>query len=366
MFTSNNKTSLNQGKQFITMQKMFNRVIKNIGKSNYVGIEGASGNDDPTKMDVLTTSFRNTLGEYEAAFTLHLAGAMNDKKGIFQYYDKTVKLENDDDVYWITNKGVKRKLTAPETIDTGNTVDDLVSKLVENHQCKQPRVINKQILELFTKGADLDFIRASDSAETGNEYIWQKCNSPWEHGGHFIQQDGVPSQLGWYDWKGKKHLFKSGLTKDKVHNSFPKKSTSHITHNIPVDEWNLMKDGSPELDENTPRPGISQNNKQPTILQLNNKLIDLAHEMKDHIDMIVNRGDDTDEASKEAQSALEVLIATVKQQRKEIKELKTEIFSLDANITDNKHLVKSINLRYITWGISLITLSLLIMHQINK
>ena len=54
------------------------------------------------------------------------------------------------------------------------------------------------------------------------------------------------------------------------------------------------------------------------------------------------------------------------QKELKIKTLEKEIHSLDTTIGDNTHLVKSINLRYIAWGISLITIGLIGMHQLKK
>ena len=364
MFASNNKTSLNQGKQFRTMQKMFNKVIKNIGKSNYIGMEGLD-HDEESKMDTLTKSFRNTLVEYEEAFRLHLSGALVDENNIFQYYGKTIK--SGDKLYWITNKGVKRELMVPEDDTYSIHTPEGRNKIAVAHGCKLPDTtdIDSTTLNLFELGQPLKFKQNTslENAATGERYIWQKCNSQWEIGGHFIKREGS-EELGWYDWKGKKHLFKTGLLKENIHNSCPKRDSNKPTYEVKENEWNLMTNGG-TLNENSPCPGPIKDNKS-TILILNNNLIDLAKEMKYEIDSINNRNQDTKESSTDANMAVTMLISELTQHRKQVTELQKEIFSLDTSITDNKHLVKAINLRYVTWGISLITISLLIMHQINK
>ena len=364
MFASNNKTSLNQGKQFRTMQKMFNKVIKNIGRSNYIGMEGLD-HDEESKMDTLTKSFRNTLVDYEEAFRLHLSGALVDENNIFQYYGKTIKAGNK--LYWITNKGVKRELMAPEEDTYSIHTPEGRKKIAVAHGCKLPDTteINSTILNLFELGQPLKFKQNTslENGATGERYIWQKCNSQWEIGGHFIKRAGS-EELGWYDWKGKKHLFQTGLLKENIHNSCPKRDPNKPTYEVKENEWNLMTAGG-TLDENSPCPGPLRDNKS-TILVLNNKLIDLAKEMKSEIDSINNRNQDTKESSNDANMAVTMLISELSQHREQVTELQKEIFSLDTSITDNKHLVKAINLRYVTWGISLITISLLIMHQINK
>jgi len=363
MFVSNNKTSLNQGKQFRTMQQMFNKVIKNIGKSNYIGMEGLD-HDEESKMDSLTKSFRNTLVEYEESFRLHLAGAMSNENNLVQYYGKTIA--SGGALYWITNNGVKRELKAPEDNTYSIHTPEGRKKTAIAHGCKLSEDdLDIATLNLFETGQPLKFKQNSSLENAAGEgrYIWQKCNSQWENGGHFIKREGS-EELGWYDWKGTKHLFEPGLLKDNIHNSCPKRSSNKPTYEVKANEWNLMNKGG-TLNKNSPCPGPQEDGK-PTIILLNNKLIELAKEMKIEIDDINNRSSDTRDSSNEVNMAVTMLINELTQHRKQVKELQKEIFSLDTTITDNKHLVKAINLRYVTWGISLITISLLLMHQINK
>ena len=88
--------------------------------------------------------------------------------------------------------------------------------------------------------------------------------------------------------------------------------------------------------------------------------------MKTEISGITQRTQDTDEASAEVKGSLDTLITEVKEQRKKIKNLKKEISSLDTTIMDNTYLVKSVNLRYIAWGISLVTIGMIGLHQLKK
>ena len=94
-------------------------------------------------------------------------------------------------------------------------------------------------------------------------------------------------------------------------------------------------------------------------------LIDLAIEMKSEISSVTRRNTDTTETSTKVNTELDELIDQVKKHRERIKNLETEISSLDTTIYDNTHLVKSINLHYIAWGISLVTIGLIAMHQLK-
>ena len=64
--TTLNKQSLMQGEQFKIMKTMFEKTIKNIGKSNYVGLkEGMEGEE--TNIQQLEREFRDTLLNIEKA-----------------------------------------------------------------------------------------------------------------------------------------------------------------------------------------------------------------------------------------------------------------------------------------------------------
>lgn len=376
MFTSSNKASLKQGEQFKIMQTMFDKAVKNIGKSNYIGIEGAtsSGNDDKTKMETLIDDFRTTLDSYKIAYKKHLTSSMSDKNNIKKYYGNTIKAKGYNEIFYITTKGVKRKLEAPPTGDWSKSGQVGWDAYTDAHVCPRITEANQVDLEIINtwevNGQPLRYHKNKNPQNSDDTHYFQKCPPPvgsavWANGGVFITKEGTAGgPLAWYDHKGKKHDFKDGVTRDLAHNSCPKRSGR--TFRIPAVEFNnLMATSGDKLDENTTCPNIIQAGEN-NITSLNNKLIDLAIEMKNEINSITQRTQDTDEASNEVKQSLDTLIETVREQRKRIKNLKKEIFSLDTTIMDNTYLVKSINLRYIAWGVSLITIGILGLHQLKK
>jgi hypothetical protein len=377
MFASNNKGSLRQGEQFKTMQKMFNKAVKNIGKNNYIGIEGANGNDnDKTKMETLVDEFRRTLNNYKTAYGNHLNSSMSNND-VTKYYGNTIKAKDSDVIFYITTKGVMRKIgTGSGSAPGGNwglTGQRGWDAKTSAHECPmitENNIVESSIIDNWeVEGEDLKYKERSEPLGEKTHYF-QKCpppvgGAPWANGGVFITKDGTAGgPLAWYDHKGKKHDFKDNVTRSDAHNSCPKRSGR--TYRIPAIEFNnLMETTATKLDENTPCPNIIQAGEN-NITSLNNRLIDLAIEMKNEINSINQRSGDTDEASTEAKRNLDTLISEIKEQRKKIKKIKKEIHSLDTTITDNARLVKSINLRYIAWGISLVTIGLIGMHQLKN
>lgn len=374
MFTSSNKASLKQGEQFKIMQTMFDKAVKNIGKSNYIGIEGLGDNDDKTRMETLIDDFRKTLNSYKSAYRIHLRSAKEDKSNIKQYYGNTIKVKGADEIFYITTKGVKRKLEAPPTGDWSKSGQDGWNANTDSHEC--PRITENNQVESETlnkfevNGQPLRVRRNTNPQNPEDTHYFQKCPPPtgsaaWANGGVFITKDGTAGgPLAWYDHKGKKHKFKDGVTRELAHNSCPKRDGR--TWRVPAVEFNnLMETSADKLDENSHCPNIIQSGEQ-NVTSLNNKLIDLAIEMKTEISGITQRTQDTDEASAEVKGSLDTLITEVKEQRKKIKNLKKEISSLDTTIMDNTYLVKSVNLRYIAWGISLVTIGMIGLHQLKK
>ena len=58
------------------------------------------------------------------------------------------------------------------------------------------------------------------------------------------------------------------------------------------------------------------------------------------------------EKHREKLNNLDELIAELENREKIVKELKTEIVSLDKSVIDSHSMVNSINLRYFAWGLS--------------
>jgi len=365
MFTSKNKNSLRQGEQFKIMKKMFNKVVKNIGKSNYIGIEAADGD---TEMGLLIDEFNKTLEAYKIAYKKHLNDIGKDND-LSRYYNKTVMVNGDTELYYITDKGVKRRLAKPSLGKWANG-ENRFNKITDSHKCPSvgENKISRETLELFVKGGkDLKYFHNSNNIlEDG--YDWQKCdygNGSYKlvNGGVFIDKDPVGGFLAWYDEKGVKHNFELNTQKKDVNNSFPKMSAPIL---VKETEFSNMMDTSPnELTKTSPVPGIVAIDKN-RVTTLNNKLISLAIDMKKKINNINLRNQDSNEVSTEAKNSLDSLIEQLTILRKSNKELKTEIYSLDGTIQDNTHLVKSINLRYIAWGISFITIGLIGAYQLKK
>ena len=286
-----------------------------------------------------------------------------------KFFGKVVKTKDTNKLYYITTKGVYRELLGP--LEEPWNVDDSdrgLKAIASSHECPYPSsdyFIESSQLSNFLQGMPLNYKKLdSDIGGAGDGYYWQKCpplegsgfgGHPWNNGGVFIIKDGTPgTQLAWLDHYGKKYNFKTGIKREDVHISFPKigerthliPSTEFLSNNATRNGGGLMPLQSPELTKDSPAPGIVAFNGDEgnSVISLNNKLIELAVRMRDEIRSIEVRNNDSREASREINGSLDELIAELEKQRKLVKELKTEIVSLDKSVIDSHSMVNSINL----------------------
>ena len=86
-------------------------------------------------------------------------------------------------------------------------------------------------------------------------------------------------------------------------------------------------------------------------------MLDIAKEIKSIVDHMkyTNRGKDAE--IKVGANNFQLEKAKLLNKRKKIKALEKEIYSLEGNIRDNTFGVKSVNLNYLAWGVSLVTIA---------
>ena len=349
MFASKNKKSLKQGEQFKIMKTMFNKNVKNIGRNKYVGlIEGIGGTNN--KFDSLKTEFTKTLQNYEGAYRKHLENRLRNNVSISDYLNKTVRY--DSELYYITEKGVIKHLENPYMDSYSSKENDII----RGHGCgslSQVKTISPEIYNLFIFGEP---IRAKQSEAGFGDIYWQKCQDDYIKKGSFIRKGGAGGKKAWIDDKGLKYDFASGVTISSLDNSFPKNEYAKTVNAYIWD--NFFKSGGENITNTTIKPG-GIDNTETALLSINNKLKNLAIEMRTEISEIYKNNDNTESEINKANSTLENIVKMLKKKRKNIKELQYEISGLDGNISDNSNLVKAINLHYVGWGVSLATIVLL-------
>jgi len=284
MFASKNKTALKQGEQFKIMKTMFNRNVKNIGRNGYIGLtEGADGSSD-NNFDNLKMEFNKTLNNYEEIYNKHLENRLRNNLDITDYLKKTVRY--DGELYYITEKGVIKHLENPYMESYASKESDIIN----GHGCgsiSQVQTISSEIYNLFTVAPN-GALKAKQAQNGFGDIYWQKCQDKYIQKGSFIRKGGAGGKKAWIDDKGLKYDFAPGVLISGLHNSFPK---NEYATTVDAYIWdNFFAAGSEEITNTTVKPG-SIDNTETSLLTMNNKLINLAINMKDVITNIYNRND---------------------------------------------------------------------------
>tara|TARA_B100000795_G_scaffold267547_3_gene252605 strand:+ start:9927 stop:10988 length:1062 start_codon:yes stop_codon:yes gene_type:complete len=353
MFQSRNKNSLRQGEQFSEMRKMYKENIKHIGKNNYNGIK--EGLTSKEKMDGYNDDFEITLREYEVAYRKKIE---RNNVEISEYNGKTIEYGETGakEIYYVTKKGVVRKLS-------GNGTDRTNAQRIIDHGCPDVSEDNKnistEIFKKFTVGPDL---KCNDSV-IGDNILCQKCQLDTEISG-FVKPTGSSGDLYWVNDKGYRQKFKKGVYQSETHFTCPKRGKTIF---VPQDRISIMPTNSnPIMNETSACTGFINNDGDKSVTALNNRLIGLAINMKNEISKIEAKSKNTNGNIDIATSSLDAIIANLKTKRETISKLKKEIISLNGNIQDNTHLVKSLNIRYMAWFLSFVTIFLLGLYKIKK
>jgi hypothetical protein len=345
MFQSRSKNSLRQGEQFNIMRKMYRENIKHIGKNKYVGIrEGVTTKD----MSQYEDEFEITLKEYEVEYQKQLKAGGGDAAG---YYGKTITYGGD--VYYVTKRGVLRKLM-------GSGVGKTPEQKIDDHLCPSQEETDELLSDDFNKLKIGEPLKCDD--DTTNPEC-QKCRDPHNNKAMFIRSTNPAGDLYWINDFGKKQKFDRGVMEDKTDWTCPKKKT---TLRLSQKQINLIPmNPRYKLSVDSACTGFTINTGEKSVVFLNNKLIGLAIAMKNEVDKLSEKSSGIDGESANAKRSLDSIIQNLKTKRDTVEKLKKEIQSLNGNIKDNTHLVKSLNLRYMAWFLSLVTLILLGMYKIK-
>ena len=322
-----------QGKKFKFNKFKFLEIFNN--KEGFIeGNANENANENGEKMKILETEFNGKLDQYTAAYDDYIKENLVSDVDISTLLGKTAKYNNED--YYISRKGVMRKLKWG----------------YQNHLCQEPtkNITNKQKTKLKI-GIPL--------AKTikGGTTFYEKCTDEHINSTGKVISNQITGDTAWLDDLGTKYKFIQGDSRD---NSCP----NGIAEEINDVGYSMIKSGV----ELGPRDECVRQTltKQGRLNSLNNELIMIASKMKSLINNVqVESSEDDNKITLQAKS-LDEIITQLNLDRKKIKILKKEIFSLDGNVRDNKYLVDSSNIQYIGWGVSLITVLVLGLYTMKK
>ena len=325
--------SSSQGMNYIRNKRKYKKYIKNNMAEGFSTIEGNVGSINVNdKLRELELEYNKVLQQYTTSYERLIKTKMIQDIDISSLKGKTARYGGQS--YFVTNRGVMRKILALNP-------NDLVK-----YECNPPeREITEEQKKKLIEGEPLRMKEFSDGTK-----IYQKCTDVFvKEGGIKIKNMAPPKNMGWLDDKGKLYQFKDPTKGAKGCSSAP-------IREIPGPAYILLKDHAgtdlgpdDECSLHTAPASIE-------VEKLNEKLMDIAIEMRDTIGTVETESSQNDNKIGENSTKIDEDIAKLNSQKQIIKELKKEIVSLDGNIRDSKYLVNSEHLKYVTWGISLATL----------
>lgn len=335
-----NSSNTIQGGNFLNNKNKYNN-------KNVKLIEGNDNmaNDKSQEINRLVQEYRGLVDKYEMNYEQFVYEKMNTESNISELFGKVVQYPKEDTgkLYFVTQRGVRREIPR-----TGN-VDNLVSEFVQtekykSHECGVPQIINGTQFRALKEGLPLKTSYNSNSGHTS-----QKCNDPWVIDGSKLLKDRVSHNIGWIDDLGNLYEFTD------PNNKHPSCGEG-ADHQINGQQWGLISKKTNPLT----KVDVCPSQTQPLQLQLNkdnNRMLTIANEIKTIVDdmKIQNTGKDAKIIVGSNNFQLEK--TRLLNKRKKIESLEKEIFSLEGNIRDNTFGVKSVNLNYLAWGVSFVTIA---------
>ena len=125
----------------------------------------------------------------------------------------------------------------------------------------------------------------------------------------------------------------------------------------------INQDNSYSLSDECLRP---LNNLEGSLNTLKTESISIAKQIMDEIYTLSRQSGAVDSQINSQQTTLDTETNNLNQKRTQINQLKNEINALESSIENNRINVGSINLRYMTWGVSFATLVILTMLVSKK
>lgn len=324
--------------------------LNNKNKYNQKNIKLIEGNQnmnnpDESKIDKLVQEYRGLVDRYEMNYEQFVYEKMNTDSNISELFGKVVQYPKDSTgkLYFVTQRGVRREIPR-----TGNN-DNLVSKFIEtakykSHECSAtPIKINGTQFRALREGLPLQY---EFNSQFG--YNSQKCNDSWVIEGSKLLRDRVSDNIGWIDDLGNLYQF-----------SDPNNKHSSCGDKIEIlngQEWSLLKHKTKKLTSADMCPSQTQ----PLQIQLNKdnqRMLDIAREIKMIVTDMQYNNTGKDEDIKVGTNNFNREKDRLLKKRQKIKALEKEIYALNGNIRDNTFGVKSVNLNYLAWGVSFVTIA---------
>ena len=282
---------------------------------------------------------QSSITNYGTAYTNYLTEKFAEPNELNNLRGKTIKYENK--VYFVNNHGVAREL--PMSKSGAASVDAfLKTGKWKAFECDTPEPVTKEIFDALTTTNAAVLKMNWDTAKK----VWegQKCSDPEIVEGQKLLRDKTSKDVFWLDHLGMKH-------KVSDTNNIPG-DCGDIKGEIDGIRMGLIEDSGQAL---TKCETHMKSSNLHLVNKLNNDIKNKAIETKSIIMNMLDSNNNLDNNIVANSESYTEKKNKLLDDRKKIKSLEKEILSLDGNVRDNFLSVKSVNLNYLAWGISLVT-----------
>lgn len=334
-----------QGGIFLNNKNKYKKKNIKLIEGNQNMYESLESPPNEKQVNRLVQEYRGLVDKYEMNYEQFVYEKMNTESNISELFGKVVQYPKNSSgkLYFVTQRGVRREI--PRTRKGDNLVSAFVkTKKYQSHECSStPVKINGTQFRALKEGLPL---KSDYNSKRG--YISQKCNDSWVIEGSKLLRDRVSDNIGWIDDLGNLYEFTD------PNNKHP--SCGDKIEILNGEQWGLITKKTKPLT----KADVCPSQTQPLQIQLNkdnNRMLEIAKEIKSIVDSMKydNRGKDAE--IKVGSNNFQLEKAKLLNKRKKIEALEKELFSLEGNIRDNTFGVKSVNLNYLAWGISFVTIA---------
>ena len=296
--------------------------------------------DDESSIMELKSEYRGLINQWIEKYREHVSNKMTNNVDVSDILGKTVEYGGKN--YFVTLDGTKREIpNYTGDADNHNCLPDDLTTIRTIESYKYNKLYNGSILNKRNVNGTDEYQKCSDShVNTANRLI----------------KNAATNKISWVDYKGYKHEFENPNLRHSSCNS----DRSMLTIG------NLDYDLIPKAPTND-NPILKENDKcirtpeslEGDLAELNTQSTNKALEIMERINSLTGNSQQLENSIDTTQQNLDTSTTNLNNKRQQLKLLEREIHSLDSSIGNNKVSVDSINLKYVTWGVSLATVAVL-------
>jgi hypothetical protein len=251
----------------------------------------------------LKSEFDQTLAQYSAAYNQYVADFIKHQESPTSKYTNSLVTALTGEKYMINKFGYLRKFATNASCTTGNNI-----------------VLDASTISQVPVGANL-----AEKEVCGLE-------------GQMIQNTQT-KQIAWVDEKGIRHM------KDDA-TPIPQGCPTNLV-GVPSDGFSAMTAGDNLSQSSTCNTSALNDDLHPTLVALNDKLIDLSTKMLSESSKMRGSYSDYDKVSQNADTIIKGQLAELKKQKQKLKSIINQTATIEATMFDNSAIVSSNSLKYL-------------------